>query len=247
MRRGLVYAAMDQFILRALRLHFRGVYLLEKEQPDPSRPAIVFANHNYWWDAYLLHALARQWRPGQARVWMRELTPFPPFAALGALPFPPDNAVVRAATIRRTVRELQTTPALLFIFPEGDLHPAPGLLPFGRALFWLAQHLPEVPSYPAAIRIEQGIHQRPEARILLGRPLTLEDRQATPWLEGARRCLQHLLAELERRWAAEPLSFRCIVVGRLSVDENKCSGDRDRGPKPWEHQDRTQTGGSSMA
>ena len=238
MRRGLVYTAMDRFVLRALRLHFRGVYLLETEPPDPSRPAIVLANHHYWWDAYLLHALAREWRPGQARVWMRELTPFPPFAALGALPFPDGDAVVRATTIRKTLRELQTTPTLLFIFPEGELHPAPGLLPFGRALYWLRKQLPEVPMYPAAIRMAQGIHQRPEAQVLLGRPLSVAGEQQAAWLGAARRSVEQLLADLERHWEDEPLSFRCIVEGRLSVDEYRCSGGRHRGPRPSDHPGR---------
>lgn len=247
MRRGLAYAAMDRFVLRALRLHFRGVYLLETEPPDPSRPAIVFANHHYWWDAYLLHALAREWRPGQARVWMRELTSFPPFAALGALPFPDGDAVVRAATIRRTVRELQTTPTLLFLFPEGEMHPAPNLLPFGRALCWLHTQVPGVPLYPAAIRMAQGIHQRPEAQILLGQPLSLGYTNEIEWLDAARRNVAQLLEELERRWHKEPLSFRCIVKGRLSVDEHQCSGGRERGPKPSDHPSRRQAGGSPKA
>lgn len=235
MRRGLAYAVMDRFVLRALRLHFRGVYLLEMEPLDPSRPAIVFANHHYWWDAYLLHVLSREWRPRQARVWMRELTPFPPFAALGALPFPRDDAVERAMTVRRTLRELQTAPTLLFLFPEGELHPAPRLLPFGRALYWLHEQLPEVPLCPAAIRIAQGIHQRPEAQVLLGRPLGVAGEGQAEWLGAARSSVGQLLEDLERRWEAEPLSFRCIVEGRLSVDENRCSGGRDRGPRPSEH------------
>ena len=247
MRRGLVYAAMDRFVLRALRLHFRGVYLLETEPPDPARPAIVFANHHYWWDAYLLHALAREWRPGQARVWMQELTFLPHFAALGALPFPQDDAVVRAATIRRTLRELQTTPTLLFLFPEGELHPAPDLLPFGRALYWLRKQLPEVPLYPAAIRMAQGIHQRPEAQVLLGRPLGARGEGQAEWLNAAGRDLEQLLEELERRWEKEPLGFRCIIEGALSVDEHRCSGGRDRGSRPRDHRGKGQTGGSPRA
>jgi 1-acyl-sn-glycerol-3-phosphate acyltransferase len=236
MKRGLAYTVMDWFVMRAQRLHFRGVYLLESEPLDPSQPAIVFANHHYWWDAYLLHALAREWRPDRARVWMRELTPFPPFTALGALPFPQDDAAVRAATIRQTLRELQTTPTLLFIFPEGELHPAPDLLPFGRALYWLQRQLPGVPMYPAAIRMAQGIHERPEAQVLLGERFICETGEQAGWLDAAMRSVEQLLQELERRWRSEPLSFRCIVEGRLSVDEHRCSGDRERGPKPGEHE-----------
>jgi 1-acyl-sn-glycerol-3-phosphate acyltransferase len=238
---------MDRFVLGALRRHFRGIYLLEAQPLDPLQPAIVFANHHYWWDAYLLHALAREWRPRQARVWMRELTPFPPFAALGALPFPAHSTAVRAATIRKTLRELRTTPTLLFIFPEGELHPAPGLLPFGRALHWLHRQVPHVPLYPAAIRIAQGIHQHPEAQVLLGEPFSCAAAEEQQWLGAAKERVERLLAVLEARWRDDPLAFRCILTGSLSVDEHRCSGNRERGPKPWHHTGKAQAPGSLRA
>lgn len=239
---ALQYAFADWLVRRSLRLHFRGVYLRELTALDSARPAVVYANHHYWWDGYLLHALAREWRPRLAMVWMRELTAFPPFRALGAMPFPDDDPTARAATIRRSLEALSASPCLLFVFPEGELHEAPHLLPFGRGLSWLSERLPDVPIHPAAMRIAQGIHQRPEAQVLLGEPVERASTNAAEWTAVARDRLGQLLHQLDRLWREEPLSFRCILAGRVSVDERRCSGRRYRGPKPWQHTRRV--GGS---
>jgi len=224
----------DWLIMRSLRSHFRGVYLLDRDAPDPARPLIVFANHHYWWDGYLLHLFARHWRPGQSMVWMRELTSFPPFEAIGAMPFPEDDPIARAATLKRTLRALRSGPSLLFLFPEGDMHPAPHLAPFRQGLHWLHSRLPEVDLKPVAIHIEQGIHQHPEAYIIAGPPYRCDSPDADSWLAAARGTIADMLDELapERRPAIS--EFTCILAGRLSTDEYRCSGNRERGPKPVE-------------
>ncbi len=222
----------DWLIMRSLRDHFRAVYLCEQEPLEARCPAIVFANHHYWWDGHFLHLLAREWRPGKSMVWMKELTPFPPFRALGAMPFPEDDAVARARTIRQTVKALRSTAALLFLFPEGDMHPAPDLGPFHRSLFWLHEKLPGTALMPAAIRIVEGIHQYPEAFILAGRPFACEEPNSDLWLGRARDVVRTLLEELDELLRGAPRAFRCILAGRLSIDERRCSGNRDRGPRP---------------
>ncbi len=222
----------DWLIMRSLRDHFRGVYLHEQRPLDPGRPAIVFANHHHWWDGHFLHLLAQEWRPGRSMVWMKELSWFPPFGALGAMPFPDDDALARARTIRRTVRALRTTPSVLFLFPEGDLHPGPDLDPFGRSLFWLHEKLPDVPMVPAAIRICEGIHQYPEGFILAGHPFGCEEESQEEWLDRARDAVGRLMVELDQGIRDSPDTFRCVLEGRLSIDERRCSGHRDRGPRP---------------
>jgi len=224
----------DWLIMRSLRGHFRGIYLLERDVPDRSKPTILFANHHYWWDGYLLHLLARRWRPGQSMVWMRELTSFPPFEALGAMPFPEDDPIARAATLKRTLRALRSGPALLFLFPEGDMHPAPELAPLQKGLHWLHTRLPEVELRPLAFHIEQGIHQHPEAYVLAGPPFRCENPEAESWLTEARATIADLLEQLTPRRRPDRSQFTCILAGRLSTDEYRCSGNRERGVKPVE-------------
>lgn len=224
----------EWLIMRSLRSHFRGVYLLDRDAPDPAQSIIFFANHHYWWDGYLLHLLTRHWRPKSSMVWMRELTSFPPFDALGAMPFPDTSPAARASTIRRTLRALQSQPAALFLFPEGDMHPAPHLAPFKEGLHWLHKHLPQVQLKPLAIHIEQGIHQHPEAFIIAGPHFRCDASAADVWLGEAQRTVADLLAELTPDQRPGRSSFRCILAGRLSTDECRCSGNRDRGPRPVE-------------
>lgn len=228
-------AFADLLIRRSLRGHFRGVYLLEQELPDPQQPAIVFLNHHSWWDGYLLHPLALHWRPGRGLVWMRELSAFPPFGALGAMPLPDDDPGARVATVRRTIRLLDEGPWMLFIFPEGDMHPGPGLAPFANGLYRLHRRLPHVPLFPAAIRIDQGIHQCAEAQVMSGPQFRCDESDEEAWLQAARETVTTLLADCAEKWRNDPLQFRCLLPGRLSVDERRCSGGTHRGPKPWEH------------
>jgi hypothetical protein len=230
MRRAKRWLA-DWLLMRSLRRFFRGAYLHDKEPPDPASPAIVFANHSYWWDGHFVYLLAQEWRPGKGMVWMKELAPFPPFAALGAMPFPDDDAVARATTIRRTVRALRSSPALLFMFPEGDIRPGPGLRPFARSLHWLHGMVPDAQLIPAAIRIVQDLHQYPEAYILSGETFVCEA-PGPRWLERARTAVGQLREELDERIGSGARGFRCIMGGRLSVDEHPLWGGHTRGARP---------------
>jgi 1-acyl-sn-glycerol-3-phosphate acyltransferase len=226
----------DWLLMRSLQTFFRGVYLHELAPLEPGRPAIVFANHGYWWDGHFLYLLSQEWRPGNSMVWMKELAPFPPFEALGAMPFPEDEAAVRAATIRRTVRALRSSPAALFLFPEGDINTGRSLGPFSRSLHWLHKKVPEAGLIPVAIRILQGIHQYPEAYILSGEPFTCTAEEEE-WLRQARKAVCELREWLDRRVAAGPDEFRCIMPGRVSVDESPFYGGNTRGPKPRHYRD----------
>jgi|FaiFalFF_MnMetaG_3_1042247.scaffolds.fasta_scaffold00294_3 hypothetical protein len=205
-------------IERALRQHFRALYLWEQVHPSAYTPAIVFAPHHYWWDGYLCYWLSRVWGVRGA-VWMREWRRFPPFWSLGAMPFPDNQTAIRLRTIRQTLRWLQQPGNLLFLFPEGALHPAPEVWAFQRALYWLRCQLPAVSLLPMAMEIVQGVHQYPEAYIVIGEPFESEMGESTRWLEQARRRVQTLLEALHQARLQHPEQFRKVLSGRLSANE----------------------------
>ncbi len=219
---GLIQRPLGLFtgwlIERALRQHFRAVYVWERAQPSERTPAILFAPHHYWWDGYLCYWLSRVWGV-RAMVWMREWRRFPPFWSLGAMPFPNDNIALRMRAVRRTIWQLQQPGNLLFLFPEGELHPAPEVWAFQRALHWLHRQLPAVCLLPMAIEIVTGIHQYPEAYVLVGEPFESGRSNPDEWLNEARTCVQALLQQLSAARRDCPERFRTVLRGRLSDHE----------------------------
>jgi 1-acyl-sn-glycerol-3-phosphate acyltransferase len=208
-----------------VRSHFQAVYVKEDTTPDPTRGAIVFANHHYWWDGFLCYMLGRRW--GQPlNLWMEEWRWFPPFWALGALPYPPNNTMIRAKTVRQTVRLLRHPPRVLFLFPEGVIHAGEGLLPFGRSLYWLARQVPDVQLLPLSIVISNTLHQYPRAFLHLASPFNANGRAPEEWLADAcdhiAKQTQRLREEAECCYSPEKATqagFNLIVKGKPSVNE----------------------------
>ena len=54
------------------------------------------------------------------------------------------------------------------------------------------------------------------------------------WLTEARATIADLLEQLTPRRRPDRSQFTCILAGRLSTDEYRCSGNRERGVKPVE-------------
>jgi len=189
-------------------------------------PVILFANHHYWWDGYLGYWLIRAWGRSMV-VWMEAYRRFPPFEALGALPFPPDDPQVRARTVRRTVQILRTEPAALLLFPEGVLHgDTERLLPFQRSLHWLACRVPQAMLLPLAIHIEPSYHQYPRAYLSVGAPFHSTATEPTEWLTEAAGALETLLRQT-RADARAALTddehaaqgFQVLLQGTRSIHE----------------------------
>jgi len=193
---------------------------------DPSCPVILFANHHYWWDGYLGYWLIRAWGRRMV-VWMESYRRFPPFGAIGALPFPPDDPQVRARTVRRTVQILRTEPAALLLFPEGVLHgDTERLLPFQRSLHWLACRVPQATLLPLAIHIEPSYHQYPRAYLSVGAPFHSTATEPTEWLTEAAGALETLLRQtridaraalIDDEHAAQ--GFQVLLQGTRSIHE----------------------------
>jgi hypothetical protein len=193
---------------------------------DPSCPVILFANHHYWWDGYLGYWLIRAWGRRMV-VWMESYRRFPPFGAIGALPFPPDDPQVRARTVRRTVQILRTEPAALLLFPEGVLHgDTERLLPFQRSLHWLACRVPQAMLLPLAIHIEPSYHQYPRAYLSVGAPFQSASTDETAWLAEAAGAVETLLRQT-RADARAALTddehaaqgFQVLLQGTRSIHE----------------------------
>lgn len=215
----------DALIGMSVRSHFQAVYARVDATPDPSLPVIVFANHHYWWDGYLCYTLGKTWRQ-PLTLWMEEWCWFPPFWALGALPYPAHNLQARARTVRLTLRLLQHPPRILFLFPEGVIHAGTDLLPFGRSLHWLAQHLPQAQLLPMAIVISHTQHQYPRAFLRVGMPFHSAAESAEAWLAEARQVV-HAMVESLREEAecchspekAQEAGYIRLVRGKCSVNE----------------------------
>ena len=194
---------------------------------DPSCPVILFANHHYWWDGYLGYWLIRAWGRRMV-VWMESYRRFPPFGAIGALPFPPDDPMARARTVKRSVQALRTEPATaLLLFPEGTLHgDTERLLPFQRSLHWLACRAPQATLLPLAIHIEPSYHQYPRAYLSVGAPFQSAATEPTDWLAEAAGAVETLLRQTridaraaltDEQHAAR--GFQVLLQGALSIHE----------------------------
>jgi hypothetical protein len=191
------------------------------------RPVILFANHHYWWDGYLGYWIIRAWGRRMV-VWMESYRRFPPFGAIGALPFPPDDPMARARTVKRSVQALRTEPATaLLLFPEGTLHgDTERLLPFQRSLHWLACRAPQATLLPLAIHIEPSYHQYPRAYLSVGAPFQSAATEPTDWLAEAAGAVETLLRQtrIDARAALTDdehaaQGFQVLLQGALSIHE----------------------------
>jgi 1-acyl-sn-glycerol-3-phosphate acyltransferase len=216
---------VDRLIARSLRGHFRAVYG-RGAPPAEQRPLILYANHHYWWDGYLAYWLIRSWGR-RTMVWMESYRRFPPFGAVGALPFPAGDITARARTVRRTLQALRSPETALLLFPEGKLHgDTERLLPFQRSLHWLARQLPHAQLLPLAIHIEPSYHQYPRAYLSIGAPFLSDLSDPEAWLCSAAEAL-HATLQAVRADARAAVSeaeitargYQILLRGRLSVSE----------------------------
>lgn len=222
---GLQRRFVDWLIARSLRGHFRAVYV-RGAPPNEERPLIVYANHHYWWDGYLAYWLLRSWGR-KVVVWMEAYRRFPPFGAAGAMPFPVEDAIVRARTVRRTLEALRAPQTVLLLFPEGKLHSdTERILPFQRSLHWLACRVPEAMILPLAIYIEPSYHQYPRAYLGVSAPFQGDLGNPESWLCAAADALRAELATLRadaRRAVTDAeigeQGYRVLIRGRLSISE----------------------------
>jgi hypothetical protein len=134
---------------------------------------IAYANHHHFYDGHLAWLLFRERLDRAATLWMAEWDRYPFFGAVGAQPFPPDDPLRRAATVRRTARRLRTQPrTVLVYYPEGTLHsPDSGLRAFdASAPQRLGRLFPEATWWPYAVHVTWWDESTPTALVTGGSP-----------------------------------------------------------------------------
>lgn len=161
--------AAERIIRSGLRSSFRRVVWAgdrPPEDPAPGRPLVLYANHHYFADSYLLWHLTTQVLRRPMLVWMEAWDQAPLFGPVGALPFPSEDARQRVQTVRETAWRMARDPrTVLFLYPEGTMGvPEDGLQIFRADLARLARVLPdEVVWWPVGVRLSWWGESRPTA------------------------------------------------------------------------------------
>ena len=209
---ALVRRAGFAFIESELRRAFRRiVWAGPVRLPDPAVPVVVYANHHLFHDALALGWLLERRLGRRPMVWMEEASAFPYLRALGALPFPADDAGRRVRTVRETARAFARPGAALIYFPEGRLHDAAGgVLPFSPDRFARLDRVLPAPKqwWPVTLHVTGSHEHRPTLRVATGLPTRAPDRDPVGTLAG--------LLDLARR---EPAAGRELLAGRPGPHE----------------------------
>jgi hypothetical protein len=159
---------------RSLKRTFRRIeWVGALAVPPVDRPVVLYANHHAFRDSYALGWFIQRVLNRRGVVWMEELDRFPFFGVMGPLPFPADDPLRRAMTVRRTSRLMATDPrTVLLYYPEAVLHPADdGVLPFPADRFLRLQRVfPPAQWWPVALRVT-GWHDARPSVLLTGGPV----------------------------------------------------------------------------
>lgn len=213
-KKSLAARLVGGIMRRALKKAFRRVTWMG-DVPDfpPERPVVLYANHHNFYDGYLAWLILEEVLDRDGLLWMNDWDRYPFFGAVGALPFPLDDARRRAATMRYTRRRLDADPSLaLILFPEGELHPShEGLRPFdGDATRRLSRMLPGALWWPVALHATWDTDALPVARLGGGIP--------TEGATGEEQ--QHLEAVWHAVRSSALSSGRTLLAGKRGPDES---------------------------
>jgi len=175
----------------------------------PDGPVIAYANHHHYYDGHLAWLLFQERLDRPATLWMAEWDRFPFFGAVGAQPFPPNDASRRAATLRRTARRFRAVPSTVLIhYPAAELRPPEAGLPAleSAALDRLDALYPQAQWWPFALHVTWRGHARPTA-FLTGGPAHA--------LDGRER--QRLSAAWDALHDPSPSPLHSLLDGRRSA------------------------------
>ena len=207
----------ERTMAAALRDAFRRVvWVGEPPAPAPGRPLVLYANHHVYHDSFLLwHLLTRTLRR-PAFVWMERWDAAPFFGAIGALPFPADDARARVRAVRTVAARMHADArTALYLYPEGTMGPPEaGLAPFQTDVARLARLLPDDAAWwPVAVGTSWWGESLPTALLTAGAPHAPD---------GTER--ERLAAALGRLRAARPADLAAgqahlLAEGRRGPDE----------------------------
>jgi len=194
-------------IRRSVKARFHTVYWNDPKLQGG--PYVFVPNHHGWFDGYVMFlALTKLQVPFVD--WITEFDAFPLFGKVGGMPFPADDPERRTKTIRQTLKMMRDGRSLL-LFAESHLHYPPELLPFSRVLETIVAKVPNSRVVPVAIRYELALHERPEAFLTFGAPMT-----GRP--EDARQAVDELLQESRARIPSRE-GFVPLFHGTKDVNE----------------------------
>lgn len=206
-------AGVRRLVIRDLRRTFRRVcWVGPMPEVPPEVPLVLYANHHNFYDGYLMWYLVHEVLRRTPLTWMAEWGQFPFFAAQGAMPFPPEDARQRMATVRHTAAQFRADPnTALFYFPEAELHPPEeGLRPFPTGSFAkLDRIFPPHYWWPVAVHVTWRGEAHPTA-LLQGGTL----RKTSDGREQ-----EHLAALLEGLQTTVPTDLHPLLEGRDSPHE----------------------------
>ena len=159
---------------------------------EPSFPLVLVANHESWWDGFLLREVQRRLRPKarfHAVMLERELAPRPFLRFLGGLGLEPPSLASNRRLIRTLDRlRVEDPTGVLAYFPQGVTRPGtPGPLAFRNGVIRVAEALAPATVLPVGLRLLPGVTSRFEAYLSVGSPLAVPGpgTLSLPLLEGA--------------------------------------------------------------
>lgn len=207
----LLRSALSGHVRGTLRKQFRRIIWSGSDAPPSGRPIVVYANHHFFYDGYILGYLLESVLRRRVVIWMQDLGKFPFFKAGGAMPFAAENPAERFATIRATSRMMRRDPNVALVyFPERRLHDAgEGIQFFDPNLFTrLDRVFPTKYWWPVALQTVHRHRARPTVVVQSG--VAHEDGTG-----AERKTLQDLLTTADREEGTRSV----ILEGRRDPDE----------------------------
>lgn len=160
--------------------------------PPGDTPLLVCANHESWWDGFLVRDLQRRLRPrGRFHVVMleEELSRYPFLRLLGGLGIDP-SSVGSLRGMLRAARALgaERPAGILGYFPQGRIRPGSvSPLGFHAGVLPVIEAMAPVSVLPVGIRVLPGKDHRMDAFLSVGEPIAAPgpDTVGLPLLEAA--------------------------------------------------------------
>ncbi len=157
---------------RRVRVHITGLRPLS----DESRPLLLVANHESFWDGFLLREVQRRLRPAapfRTVMLASELRRHRWLGLLGAMGIAPGSLASTRALLRRLAALSDARPSsVIAFFPQGRIRPDdPRPLGFRKGIRAVASALAPATLVPVGLRVLPGKTARVEAFLSLGIPV----------------------------------------------------------------------------
>jgi hypothetical protein len=158
------------YVIRLLRKHFYGIYLMEDYPKIRSDvPILLMPNHATWWDGffvYLINDLTYH-RPLYLMMLEEQLLKYSFFSKVGAYSVNPGKPTSVLESMKYSLDILQNIrnpAALLCIFPQGEMSPvSTRSIKFQPGFEWLLKNCnTEIATLLLAMRVEYLQQQNPE-------------------------------------------------------------------------------------